>query len=449
MLLSDTILTVMRQFQSAFSFTTWCKVQSLIVGTILARGRRTVAAALRQTGLDAEANFSLYHHVLNRARWNAFDLSRRLLHILVQTFIAVGGTLTFVIDETLERRWGRRIKRRGHYHDPLASSKKRSVASPGLRWIVLTLIVTPPWTRRNWALPVMSVQAPTPEVSKRLGLRHKSVAQRASQMILLVRRWLPDAEITVVGDQTYSCVELAHGCVRARVRLIAPLRMDARLYEPAPVRLPGTKGRPRVKGERLPKLDGVSQDHQTTWQKVRVTWYDHSRRELEVATGTAHWYRLGQKVLPIRWVIVRDPKGSLRTRAYFSTCPDDTARQIVARFIKRWSVEATFEESRAHMGIQTQRQWSDLAIERSTPCLFGLYSLVAVMAQALHPAGDVPVQQSAWYSKSEATFSDVLATVRHHLWSTISFEKSAFDADVIKIPRCEYNRLLKAVCYSH
>ncbi len=295
----------------------------------------------------------------------------------------------------------------------------------------------------------MSVQAPTPGVSKRLGLRHKTVPERARQMILLVRRWLPDAEITVVGDQTYSSVELAHGCVRARVRLIAPLRMDARLYEPAPVRLPGTNGRPRVKGARLPKLDAVLADEQTNWQTVRLRWYDQTRRNLEVATGTAHWYRLGQKVLPIRWVIVRDPKGSLRPRAYFSTQQADTAREIVAEFIKRWSIEATFEESRAHLGIETQRQWSDLAIERSTPCLFGLYSLVAVMARALYPTGDVPVRTSAWYSKSEATFSDVLAAVRHHLWSTISLEKSADEVDVIKIARCEYNRLIQAVCYSH
>jgi DDE superfamily endonuclease len=447
--LSDTILTVMQEFQSAFSHPTWSKMQLLIVGTILARGRRTIAAALRQVGLNDESNFSLYHHVLNRARWNALDLSRRLLGLLVRTFVTVGGSLTFVIDETLERRWGRRIRRRGHYHDPLASSKKRSVSSPGLRWIVLTLVVTPPWTSRSWALPVMSVQAPTPEVSKRLGLRHKTVTERARQMIQLVCRWLPDAQITVVGDQSYSCVELAHGCLRANARLIAPLRMDARLYEPAPERLPGTNGRPRVKGERLPKLDAVLASEQTSWQKVRLGWYDQSRRELEVATGTAHWYRLGQKVLPIRWVIVRDPKGGLRPRAYFSTRPSDTAREVVVEFIKRWSIEATFEEGRAHMGIETQRQWSDLAIERSTPCLLGLYSLVALMARALHPMGDVPVRTSAWYSKSEATFCDVLAAVRNHLWGTISFEKSASAADHIKISRCEYNRLIEAVCYSH
>jgi hypothetical protein len=168
-----------------------------------------------------------------------------------------------------------------------------------------------------------------------------------------------------------------------------------------------------------------------------------------VATGTAHCYRLGQKVLPIRWVIVRDPKGKLRPRAYFSTRQADGAREIVAEFIKRWSIEATFEESRAQLGIETQRQWSDLAIERSTPCLFGLYTLVALMGRALHPSGEVPVRTSAWYSKSEATFSDVLAAVRRHLWSTISFEKSASAADHIKISRCDYNRLIEAVCYSH
>jgi hypothetical protein len=175
------------------------------------------------------------------------------------------------------------------------------------------------WTSRQWVLPVMSLQDPTPEVSKRLNLRHKSITERARQMIALVRRWLPDAMITVVGDQSYSCVELAHGCVRAKTRLIAPLRMDARLYEPAPERLPGTNVRPRVKGERLPKLDSVMASKQTNWRKVRLRWYDQCRRELEVATGTAHWHRLGRQVLPIRWVIVREPKGKLRPSAYFST----------------------------------------------------------------------------------------------------------------------------------
>jgi len=171
-------------------------------------------------GLREERNFSTYHQVLNRAQWSALELTRRLLHLLlVRTFIAAGGALSFVIDETLERRWGRRIRIRGHYRDPLASSNKRSVSTSGVRWIVLTLIVSPPWTSRSWALPVMSVPAPTREVSKRLARRHKTVPTRARQMIALFRRWLPDAEMSVIGDQTYSVVELGTACRKRGVRL--------------------------------------------------------------------------------------------------------------------------------------------------------------------------------------------------------------------------------------
>ena len=151
--------TVLTPFQSLFSAPTWRKVQRLLIGTLLARGRRTITAALRHTGQGDTPSFSLYHHVLNRARWSALKGSRRLLALLVQTFGTVGGSLTFVIDETLERRWGPRLKKRGHYRDSLASSRKRAVTTSGLRWIVLALVITPPWNRRCWALPILSVPA--------------------------------------------------------------------------------------------------------------------------------------------------------------------------------------------------------------------------------------------------------------------------------------------------
>ena len=214
--------TVLTPLQSLFSAPTWRKVQRLLIGTLLARGRRTITAALRHTGQGDTPSFSLYHHVLNRARWSALKGSRRLLALLVQTFGAAGGSLTFVIDETLERRWGPRLKKRGHYRDSLASSRKRAVTTSGLRWIVLALVITPPWNRRCWALPILSVPAPTPGVSERLGLRHKTIAQWARQMIRVVRRWLPHAAITVLGDQAYSVVELAQACRQCAVRLIAP-----------------------------------------------------------------------------------------------------------------------------------------------------------------------------------------------------------------------------------
>lgn len=233
------------------------------------------------------------------------------------------------------------------------------------------------------------------------------------------------------------------------MRLITPLRLDAALYAPAPPRVPGTNGRPRVKGERLPTLDYVLHDAQTSWQQGRVRWYDGRRRALEVTSGTVGWYRIGQPVLPLRWVLVRDPKGQHEPRAYFATRPSDGARDIVMAFIKRWTIETTFEESRVHLGFETQRQWADQAIERTTPCLLGLYSLVVLLAQVLYPNGSLPIQATAWDAKSHATFADALAAVRRHLWEESSYSTAVEASDLIEIPKAELDRLIYAVCYSH
>lgn len=441
--------TLLAPFQSLFSAPAWRKVQRLIVGTLLARGRRTVTAALRHTGQGDTPSFSLYHQVFNRARWSALKGSRSLLSLLVQTFGDAGGSLTFVIDETLERRWGRRINKRGHYRDPLASSRKRAVSTSGLRWIVLTLVVTPPWTTRCWALPFLSVPAPTPQVSERLGLRHKTIAQWARQMIRVVRRWLPHVAITVLGDQAYSVVELGHACRRCGVRLIAPLRLDAVLHEAPPPRQAGTRGRPRLKGKRLPTLADRLADAATPWQPLRVRWYDGRVRWLQVSSGTSLWYRSGQPPLPLRWVMVRHGDAQYPPRAYFSTCPDDRAAAIVACFIKRWSIETTFEESRAHLGFETQRQWSDLAIERTTPCLLSLYSLVTLLTHGLYPEGCLVVRRNAWYAKEQATFSDALAVVRQHLWEIEYLSTSTPDTEWVEIPQVYLHSLMQSACYTH
>lgn len=193
----------------------------LVAGTLLARGRRTVTAALKQMGLHDEADFTLFHQVLNRANWSCLNLSRLLLQLLVSTFVERGGTVEIVIDETLECRWGRKISKRGHYRDNLQSSKEKSVSTSGLRWVVMMLVVQVPWTRREWALPFFSVLATTPKASAELGKSHKTVAQIAAQMVITVRRWLPDIPMKLVGDSAYSVVELGLCCARHNVTLIA------------------------------------------------------------------------------------------------------------------------------------------------------------------------------------------------------------------------------------
>ena len=446
---SGPIVAILDTFRPEFSAPTWTKIPVLIWGTILARGRRTVTAALRSMGLDDGTEFSQYHHVFNRAAWSPLRLARRLTCLSVRTFAPRDLRLTFAIDETLERRWGRRIRIRGHYRDPLASSKERSVAASGIRWIVLALVVTPPWTTRPWALPILSLPGPTPAVSARLGRRHKTIADWARQMITCLRRWLPEAELTVVGDSAYSVIELGLCCRRHGVRLIAPLRLDARRFTPPPPRAAGTIGRPRLVGDRLPNLDAVLTDPATAWEAVTLPWYDGAERTLEVATGTALWYHPGLVPPPIRWVLSRDPRGQLEPRATFSTCPDDAASSVLAEVIRRWPIETTFAESRAHLGVETQRQWSDLAVARQTPCLLGLYALVAVLGDALHREHPIAIRTAAWYPKGQATFSDVLAAVRRHGWDGRDIRTSRRGPAYAEIPRARLDRLLNAACYSH
>lgn len=441
------IIAVLAHFRPALTTPTWHKASVLLVGTVLAHGRRTITTALRQMGYQHEPHFSHFHQVLNRARWSAFEVSRRLLRLLVSTFVALDGGVEVVIDETLERRWGPKLTKRGHYRDPLLSSKGQSVSNSGLRWVVLALVVRLPWTHRPWALPFLSLLVTPPKVSTSQGWRHKTVGDLAQQVVAVLRRWLPTRRLKLIGDGAYSIIELGLACVRHQVTLIAPLRLDARLFEPVAPRRPGQRGRPAVTGKALPKLKARLTDPHTEWHSLCLAWYAGPQRTLEVCSGTAVWYHPGQTPLPIRWVLTRDAAGQHGPKAYFSTDVEQTASDIITDYMKRWALEVTFEESRAHLGIETQRQWSDAAIERTTPCLFGLYSLVALFAHALHPDGQIPVQRTAWYAKSAPTFSDVLATVRRHLWGNFTYPTSPDDADIVLIPRHELERLARAVCF--
>jgi DDE superfamily endonuclease len=298
--LPDPIIEVLMTFRPLFTTPTWRELMILLTGTLLAHGRRTVATALRHTGNEMAGNWSSFHQVLNRARWSPLAVSRHLLLLIVETFVPAGANVDLVIDETLERRWGSKISKRGHYRDSALSSRERSVSSPGLRWIVMAVVVTLPWTKQKWALPFLCVLATTPEVSERLGRRHKTLGMRAHQMVSLVRRWLPDRPIKLMGDTAYSVLELGLHAKAQHVTLITTGRLDAVLHEPPPQRTRHTIGRPRVIGTRLPALEQVLQDPETAWQKLTLDWYGEGERTLEMCTGTALWYRYGYDPLPIR-----------------------------------------------------------------------------------------------------------------------------------------------------
>ena len=227
------------------------------------------------------------------------------------------------------------------------------------------------------------------------------------------------------------------------------MRLDAALYAPAPERRPGQRGRTRLKGERLPALKKVLDDSATSWTALTVPfWYGEHDRMVEVASGTALWYHPGMAPIALRWVLTRDPLKQFETQALLCTEQEATPSFILECFVQRWQVEVTFEEARAHLGVETQRQWSGKTIARTTPCLLALYSLVTLAAQPLFSTGQLYRRCAAWYPKPQATFSDTIAAVRHELWSHAYFSISHSEADMVKIPRPLVDRYIDSICYA-
>jgi hypothetical protein len=375
------MIRVLVPFAPLFSKRVWQHAQVLLAGTILAPGRRTVASALRAMGLDREKRFHRYHRVLSRASWSSREASRVLLELLVEAFVPEGGPLVVGIDETLERRWGKKIAAKGVYRDPLRSTDEQFVKASGLRWVCAMLLVEIPWASRVWALPFLSALAPSERYAVSRGRRHKKITEWAWQLLLLVRRWYPEREIVAIADRAYASLKLLERCrnLSNPITFITRLRLDAALYEPAPPRRPGQIGRPRLKGERLPNLSEVAEDPDTIWKLTTLAnWYGSGERIVEIASETAVWYSTGLFAVPLRWVLVRDPQGQFKTQALLCTDLKADPQKILCRFVMRWQLEVTFQEIRRHLGFETQRQWSDLAIRRSTPVLLGLFSLVTL-----------------------------------------------------------------------
>jgi hypothetical protein len=429
---------------AGFSEPTWRHVLVLVAGAILAPGRRTVAAMLQVMGLGQVSTFTNYHRVLNRNRWSSRAGARRLLHLLLNTFVP-NGPVVIGIDETVERRWGPRIKARGIYRDPVRSSRGHFVKASGLRWISLMLLAPIPWAGRVWALPFLTTLAPSERFALKHGRRHKKLTDRARQLLVLVARWLPERRLIVVADSSYAAIELLAAVCRC-FTMITRLRLDARLFDLPPPRRPGTVGRPRVSGARQPTLAERLVNPKTRWRRVTVAgWYGRTERQIELISGIAVWYHPGKRV-PIRWLLVRDVAEEFEPQGFLCTDPDADPLDVLRWFVRRWSVEVTFAEVRRHLGAETQRQWSDLAIARTTPVLLGLFSLVTLWAEDVLD-GRVSPRPAAWYPKPHLTFSDVLAAVRYRLWTEAAFSTSLDHAEVAKIPRGLLERLTQVACF--
>jgi hypothetical protein len=441
------LLNFVIAFAPLFSKPVFTRVKVLLTGAILSPVSRTVTNALRVMGLSQEKHFENYHRVLNRDQWSCLKGSQILLNLLIKAF-GLTGELVIGFDDHLERRWGEKIKARGIYRDAVRSSKSFFVKASGLRWLSFMLLTEVPFAKKVWALPFLTVLCPSERYDEERGIRHRKLTDRARQAILLIKKWLPQLDLVFVGDSSFAALDLLNA-VKDEVTVVSRLRLDAALYRKARARRQGQMGRGRKKGKRLPTLQAVIDNPKTKWKTITIgNWYGEENRKIEVVSGKCVWYHVGKEAVPIRWVIIRDPFGEFETQAVFSTRTEAVPKKIVEWFVKRWQVEVTFEESRRHLGIETQRQWSDKAIGRTTPCLFGMFSLITMMAQELCNGGKLKIRSAIWYQKEVATFSDAIGCVRQQLWEFQSFQTSPNEMEMIKIPRSFMETLTETLCFA-
>lgn len=430
--LSSSIIAILWQFSVLFSRSSWLTSLELLLGAILCRGNRTVTGILRATGLSRNKGFSKYHRILNSLDWSP----KRGAEILFKMLLKMVGTErpVILIDETLERRRGKKIRAKGYYRDAVRSSRSKAVTTAGLKWLVMALSLRFSFARRAFALPFFTVLEPSEKSTKQQGRRHKTTLDWSIQMIMQLVRWTPTIPFILVGDGGFACAKLAWVCFKNSVALVSRLKMNARIYalpEEAPA---GKRGRKPKKGVRLIPFKEMLTMEDLLWKDVEIVGYDGKKNRVKYLTNTAMWGVDGFCPIAIRWVLIKDPTGKMDPLPLMSTDVNLTAVRIIELYVDRWGLEVTFHEVREHLGVETQKQWSDKAIARTTPILMALYTMVCLIGHRLNEESPLVSEKAAWYDKGKViTFSDLLKAVRIDLWKDNLFYRKEFSDPSVKI----------------
>jgi hypothetical protein len=413
-----------------FTQPTYHRFATLLAAAILTTGRRTVANLLRTLGPLARGHRTTYQRVLSRAPWSGLRLGGALAGFIL-THLVPDGTVLLVGDDTVDGHPGKHVYGKARHRDPVRSTHAYTAWRWGHRWVVLAILVRFPWATRPWALPVLVDLYRSEDEDRRRGRPHRTPARLMCRLLRLVLMRFPDRRFVFVGDSSYGTHEVARFCHRHRGRLtlVSKMHPEANLFDPPPPYR--GHGRPRVKGDRRPRpREGVAAARRR--RRLTVGWYGGGTREVEVVSDTGHWYKAGRGLIPVRWAFVHDLEGTHRDEYFYATDPATDPAALVTHYAGRWNVECTFQELRSHLGLETTRGWCRRTVERAAPCLFGLYSVVALLYQALPEA-----RRSAairWPGKAGVTFSDALSAVRLWLWDKWVFPRVGGGVTLEKLP---------------
>jgi uncharacterized protein YerC len=407
------VRTVFDPLAPAFTRPTYHRFVLLALAAILTVGGHTLANLLRVLGTLAPGHPSSYHRVFSRNRWSAWTLAHRFAREVLARFVP-DGPIVLAADDTVEEHPGPHVYGKACHRDPVRSTHSFTAYRWGHKWVAVAVLVPMPLTTRRWALPLLIALYRSEGDNRRQKRRHKTPAQLVRQMLRVLLRWFPERAFVATADGSYATHELAKLTTRypRRLSFVSRFYPNAHLVTPPPPY--AGRGRPRVKGGKLPTPAAVVQGTATR-QPLEVAWYGGGRRHVEVVTGDGQWYQKGQGLVPVRWVFVHDRTGTHRDEYFFTTDLAMTPTTVIETYTGRWNIETTFQEMRSYLGLETTRGWSRNTVLRVAPCLFGVYTVVALLYAEL-PARWRRVRVVDWPGKSGVTFSDAITAVRRWLW---------------------------------
>lgn len=442
------IRQLFQEWSFEFSVNVWPRFQLLMFSAIVCAGRHTICAFLRIAGTLAPGHWSSYHRVLSMRCWSSWRLARILAGRVIARFVP-SGVIQIEVDDTVTEHPGRKVYGKGCHRDAVRSSHSYTAWRWGHKWVTVGIQVRLPLTSRPWVLPILCALYLSPAESQRQGRKHKTPIDLARQLLCVLMRWFPQRKFRLTGDGGYASHEFAVFVHRysKQLDLVSKFPANANLYSPPPEPKAGAKGkgRPRKKGQKQPSPQCVvaKTEHRA---KLRVSWYGGSFREVEVVTGTGYWYKGGQALVPVRWVYVKDLTGTHRDEYFYSTNLDLSALEIVETYTGRWNIEVTYEEVRAYLGLETTRGRCQKTILRTEPCLFGLYTLVALwFAELPENQRRHPVVPWTGRTKKHLTFSDAITIIRRQIWQYWIFETPAYSRAFQKLNAAEKRLIIHAV----
>jgi hypothetical protein len=429
--LTQSFAELLRDFIPVFTAPTSVTFAQIVVGWIISPRHRFITEVIFSGGNVGEGHWSRFHRFFSQAAWDPDHLSLLLAKMIV-SLIAPGATLAWAVDDTLCRKRGLNVYGAGMHHDPLISSRAKPLVSWGHDWVVLCLIVNNPfWApTKVFALPVCQrlyinrqglTKGKKGKGKGKQNPNHRTRPELAIELINLVSGWFPNDSIVITGDSAYGGKSVLSK-LPANVHLISHVHSKGVLYELASPRKPGEKGAARKKGKRLPSMAEWAADESLPWTVQEFDQFG-LHTDLAVKTRTCLYYTAG-KDRPLIVVLTRDLSGKRPVQMFYCTNLEWDARQILATYACRWSIECTFEACKQYLGLEDPANRLPEAVRRTAPMAMFIYSLIVIW---FHVAGhrSVTFPFRPWYTtKNEPSFGDMLTTLRR-----LSYEENTARVD--------------------